>query len=122
MLLADLIQGQPNPWRELYDPNPVPIAGATRQVAENLNVAARFIADRFLSEASSLSEVGAGEGKIVDINGEKVAVYRHRTGATHALDCGHSGCIVHWNSAEKSWDFPWGALQPHRQGDLRSAD
>lgn len=108
VLLADLIQGKPNPWRELYDPNRVPIAGATRLVAENLDVAARFIADRFVSEASSLSEVGAGQGKIVDMNGEKVAVYRDMTGAIYALSpvCAHSGCIVHWNSAEKSWDCP----------------
>ncbi len=94
MLLADLIQGKPNPWRELYDPNRVPIAGATRLLTENLDVAARFIADRFLSEASCLSEVGAGQGKIVDIIAVAILV---RT--LMAWGMGHSA----WGIAHQGW-------------------
>jgi len=38
----------------------------------------------------------------------KVAVYRDEKGTTHehSAVCGHLGCIVHWNSAEKTWDCP----------------
>jgi Rieske Fe-S protein len=38
----------------------------------------------------------------------KVAVYRDESGKLHQRSavCGHLGCIVHWNAAEKSWDCP----------------
>ncbi|MBD1936812.1 FAD-dependent oxidoreductase [Microcoleus sp. FACHB-68] len=108
MLLADLVQGKPNPWRDVYDPNRVPVAGASRLMTENLNVATHLIADRFKSDASRLSEVRPNEGKIVDVNGEKLAIYRDEAGTIHALSpvCSHATCIVHWNNTEKSWDCP----------------
>ena len=38
----------------------------------------------------------------------KVAVYKSETGQVTQLSavCPHLGGIVHWNSAEKSWDCP----------------
>jgi Rieske Fe-S protein len=38
----------------------------------------------------------------------KLAVYRGEGGALHALSavCTHLGCIVHWNSLERTWDCP----------------
>ena len=49
-----------------------------------------------------------GEGRVVEIGGEKAAVYRDESGAVHAVSpvCTHALCIVHWNGAEKSWDCP----------------
>ena len=44
--------------------------------------------------------VGAGLGQR--------AVYRDDEGNLHALSarCTHLGCIVNWNSAERTWDCP----------------
>ena len=55
-----------------------------------------------------VSEVPAGEGRVVEIGGEKAAVYRDASGAVQAVSpiCTHAGCVVHWNTAEKSWDCP----------------
>ena len=38
----------------------------------------------------------------------KVAAYRDEAGALRCLSpvCPHLGCIVHWNSYDKSWDCP----------------
>jgi Rieske Fe-S protein len=57
---------------------------------------------------TALSEVASGEGKLVTINGEKIAAYRDDQGAIHAVSavCPHLGCILAWNSTEKSWDCP----------------
>ena len=37
-----------------------------------------------------------------------VAVYKDERGAVSACSavCTHMGCVVHWNSAERSWDSP----------------
>ncbi|MBD2086325.1 FAD-dependent oxidoreductase [Coleofasciculus sp. FACHB-542] len=110
MLTSDLILGRTNPWSDLYDPNRANIlASAQRFVTENLGVAKHFVADRlFKSEGNEPSDVAPGEGKILDINGKKYAVYRDETDYLCSLSpvCTHAGCIVDWNNAEKTWDCP----------------
>jgi nucleotide-binding universal stress UspA family protein len=58
--------------------------------------------------AQNLSEIGPGEGGIVESGVQKVAVYRDGSGAVHALSakCTHMGCTVKWNPAERTWDCP----------------
>jgi Rieske Fe-S protein len=42
----------------------------------------------------------------MEVDGEKVTVYRHERGALRALSATrtHMGCIVQWNGAAQSWD------------------
>ncbi|MBM7118404.1 FAD-dependent oxidoreductase [Archangium primigenium] len=110
MILSDAILGRDNPYAALYDATRVkPAAGARDFVQENADVAFHFVADRLSRpDARDLSEVPAGEGRIVEVEGEKVAVYRDDGGGVHAVSpvCTHLGCHVHWNTAERSWDCP----------------
>jgi Rieske Fe-S protein len=54
------------------------------------------------------TEIGKGEGGIVSVDGNKVAVFRDDNGEVHALSakCTHMGCTVGWNSADRTWDCP----------------
>jgi Rieske Fe-S protein len=53
------------------------------------------------------SEIPQGEGKVVEINGQKVAVYNDSgTLKAHSTVCPHLQCDVEWNASEKSWDCP----------------
>ena len=110
MILTDSLLGRQNPYAELYDATRVkPAAGAKDFVQENAEVAFHFVADRLAKpEASDLSEVPPGEGRILELEGQKVAVYKEEGGAVHAVSpvCTHLGCHVHWNKAERSWDCP----------------
>ena len=38
----------------------------------------------------------------------KIAAYRDDSGMVHEVSalCTHLGCVVHWNTVEKSWDCP----------------
>jgi nucleotide-binding universal stress UspA family protein/nitrite reductase/ring-hydroxylating ferredoxin subunit len=58
--------------------------------------------------AQSLAEIAPGEGGIVVSGDHKVAVFRDRSGAVHALSakCTHMGCTVKWNAAQATWDCP----------------
>jgi Rieske Fe-S protein len=49
-----------------------------------------------------------GEGKVLKLNGEKIAAYRDADGKVtkHSAVCTHLGCIVRWNQAEETWDCP----------------
>ncbi|MBN8228655.1 FAD-dependent oxidoreductase [Corallococcus macrosporus] len=110
MVLSDLILGNQNPYAALYEPGRVkPKAGAKDFIQENAEVAFRFVADRLSKpDGHQLADVAPGEGKILEVDGRKVAVYREEDGTPHAVSpvCTHLGCHVHWNNAERTWDCP----------------
>jgi len=112
MLVSDLITGVANPWADLFDPKRVHFKDSvTDFVRENSSFPAHIVKDRVLSldvDTKSTDEVKAGEGKIVETNGRKLACYRDDAGVLHAVSpiCTHMRCDVAWNAAEKSWDCP----------------
>ncbi|HZW21472.1 FAD-dependent oxidoreductase [Noviherbaspirillum sp.] len=110
MLIADHIAGRQNPFADLYTPRRfTPLKSAGTFLRENLNVASYYVKDYIKGgEVTQLSEVPRGEGRIVDLAGDKLAVYRDDAYQLHVLSpvCTHLKCIVHWNQAERSWDCP----------------
>jgi Rieske Fe-S protein len=110
MIITDEIVGKPNKWSKTYDASRLtPLASAKEFVKENINVAAELIKDWIAKEdAKHFSEVVAGNGKIMEVNGKKCAVHRDYAGNLNVVSaiCPHMGCIVHWNEAETSWDCP----------------
>ena len=66
------------------------------------------------------TEIDKGEGGIVSVDGEKVAVYRNDDGELVAMSakCTHMGCTVGWNSGEKTWDCPCHGSRYHPTGEV----
>lgn len=110
VLVSDIILGKENPYEKLLSPSRLkPISGFTEFVKENADVAYHFVADRFGAEIiKSTNELAKNEGKIVEFDGDKLALYKDETGKVTALNpvCTHAGCIVNWNPTEKTWDCP----------------
>ncbi|HEV7618562.1 MAG TPA: FAD-dependent oxidoreductase [Burkholderiaceae bacterium] len=110
IILADEITGTGSPFSELYSPRRfTPLKSAKNFFKENLNVASFYIKDYAQGAAAKkLAEVAPGEGELVDVDGDKMAVYRDESGRLYILSpvCMHLKCIVHWNRAERSWDCP----------------
>jgi glycine/D-amino acid oxidase-like deaminating enzyme/nitrite reductase/ring-hydroxylating ferredoxin subunit len=109
LILSDAILDRSNPWAELYDSTRLPrVRGLGRLAKENANVGTRWISDRLPGRRGTIDDIPAGEGRIVDLNGERAAVYKDEQGALTALSptCTHLGCIVSWNTAERTWDCP----------------
>jgi glycine/D-amino acid oxidase-like deaminating enzyme/nitrite reductase/ring-hydroxylating ferredoxin subunit len=108
ILLTDLIMGRENEWATLYDPSRITLRAAGEFTKENLNVAAQFIDFVTPGEVDAVEAITPGEGAIIRRGLEKVAVYVDEAGAAHERSaiCRHLGCIVAWNSDEKTWDCP----------------
>ena len=110
MMLTDIILGRANPWLSVFDARRLEIGASVESlVKENLNVASRFIGDRFRRAGpGSPGELRPGEGAVVDHHGEKVAAYRAVDGSVTAVSarCTHMGCLVDFNPAERTWDCP----------------
>jgi glycine/D-amino acid oxidase-like deaminating enzyme/nitrite reductase/ring-hydroxylating ferredoxin subunit len=109
-ILSDLVQEKENKYADLFKPSRVkPIDSLPDIAKENADVAYHFIADRFnIPETDSLNKLAPGTGKLVELDGKKIAAYKDEKGVLHALSpvCTHTGCIVNWNGEEKSWDCP----------------
>lgn len=108
LLLGDLITGKPNRWATAYAPDRGPIRGAMRFAGENLNTMVQYADYLRLGEVSSVDEIPAGRGAVIRQGLKLLAVYRDADGTLHehSAVCPHRGGIVHWNSAEHSWDCP----------------
>ena len=110
MMAHDRATGRNNPWARLFDPGRTTIVGGTWDyIKENIDYPYYLLRDRFTgADARTLRAVRRGEGRIVELDGRKVAVYRTERGKTALLSptCTHMGCQVAWNDAEHTWDCP----------------
>jgi Rieske Fe-S protein len=108
MLLTDLLQGRKNAWEDLYSPSRVTLRAVADYASENLNVAGQYADYVTAGEIKSVDELTPGQGAIMREGLSKLAVYRDEGGTVHKLSavCPHLGCIVAWNSTEKTWDCP----------------
>lgn len=123
MLITDQIMGRDCPWVQLYDPSrkSLRVRGILEFAAENINVAAQYGSD-YLSggDVGSAEEIAPGEGAVMGLGPKKVAVYKDEQGQLHKRSalCAHLGCIVTWNSVEKSWDCPCHGSRYDRYGEV----
>lgn len=110
MMMSDAILNRRNPWTALFDPGRTAVTtGAWEYLKENVDYPYYLIRDRFAgAEGRSLRAVKRGEGKVLELNGSKVAAFRDETGAVtlRSATCTHMGCLVGWNAAERTWDCP----------------
>ena len=110
MIAVDGILGRPNPWTELFDITRKNVrGGAWDYVLENKDYPYYLIRDRFAgADGRTLRSVKRGEGKILELSGQRAAVYRDESGESIVRSpvCTHLGCEVSWNSAERTWDCP----------------
>lgn len=109
-ILSDIVLGIKNKYEDIFSTSRIkPIDGFAEFVKENADVAYHFIADRLsIHETDSLKRLQNDSGKVVEVDGKKIAAYRDQNGNIYALNpvCTHAGCIVNWNQEEKSWDCP----------------
>lgn len=110
LLLASLVRGRAHPWAELFDSGRLkPARSAGPFLKENVDYPTYLVRDRLARpKGRSPSDVRRGGGKVLLVDGERVAVSRDEKGAVRAVSavCTHMGCLVRWNGAERSWDCP----------------
>jgi glycine/D-amino acid oxidase-like deaminating enzyme/nitrite reductase/ring-hydroxylating ferredoxin subunit len=109
IMARDWVEGLANPWTDLFDVRRKKLSATWDYLRENKDYPF-YLAKGLLAaaEASNPEAVPTGEGRIVRVDGHKVAVHRDEKGELHVCSavCPHLGCIVEWNGAEKTWDCP----------------
>jgi glycine/D-amino acid oxidase-like deaminating enzyme/nitrite reductase/ring-hydroxylating ferredoxin subunit len=110
MMAVDAALHRYNPWQKLFDPSRKQVSGGIwDSIKQNAEYPYYLIRDRLApTEGDSPADVAPGEGKIISLDGRKVAAFRNAAGKLSLCSpvCTHLKCIVDWNNAEQTWDCP----------------
>lgn len=108
MAVTDMILDRPNAWADLYNPARKATHALGEFVKEQANTLAQYKDLLTGGEVNDVNEIRPGEGAVIRQGTTKLAVYRDEASALHVRSaiCTHLGCVVNWNSAERSWDCP----------------
>lgn len=110
MMAADAILERKNPWSDLFAPGRRKLKGGVWDyIKENIDYPYYYLKDRLTgAQGQSVRNLKRGEGKVLNLDGQRVAAYRDAAGhvVTRSPLCTHMGCLVNWNKAESTWDCP----------------
>lgn len=108
MLVSDLILGRENPLAEVYDPTRLATQSITEAVPEIVSSTLPYVDWITSGDVDSVDDIKNGEGAIIRQGVKKIAAYRDEDGKIfkRSAVCTHMGCIVRFNSTEKTWDCP----------------
>jgi glycine/D-amino acid oxidase-like deaminating enzyme/nitrite reductase/ring-hydroxylating ferredoxin subunit len=124
VMMSDAILQRSNPWTDLFDPDRKALGLALwNYVKENIDYPYYMIRDRFTAGAAqTVRSIKRGHGCVVERSGQKVAAYRDARGAisVRSAVCTHMGCLVTWNTADRTWDCPCHGSRFTPTGDVIS--
>jgi nitrite reductase/ring-hydroxylating ferredoxin subunit len=124
MMMRDRFLDRPNTWTTLLAVGRSPFHGGVwRYLRENLDYPYYLLRDRMApADSGSIDDLAAGEGRIMKVDGNRVAAYRDTAGKVSMLSpvCTHLKCIVHWNRADRTWDCPCHGSRFHPTGEVLS--
>ncbi|KQW99601.1 FAD-dependent oxidoreductase [Flavobacterium sp. Root420] len=108
MIICDSIMGIKNKYEDLYNPSRITLKIAVDFAKEVCNMASQYVDWITTSDLKNTADLPAGEGGVISSGLKRIAVYRDYDNSLKAFSavCPHLGCIVNWNSDEKSFDCP----------------
>jgi glycine/D-amino acid oxidase-like deaminating enzyme/nitrite reductase/ring-hydroxylating ferredoxin subunit len=108
MLVSDLILGKENAWEAVYEPSRIATQSIVEAVPEIIDSTVPYVDWLTGGDVSSVDEIKNGEGAIIRQGASKIAAYRDENGKLfqRSAVCTHMGCIVRFNTSEKTWDCP----------------
>lgn len=114
-------------YTDLFSPARIkPIAGFKNFISQNIETAQNLISRLMPGnklQKGELKKIAPAEGKVVQINGQKVGVYKNENGTVSAVKavCTHMGCGITFNTTERSWDCSCHGTRYNTEGDVLTA-
>lgn len=109
MILGDMVEEKENENAPVFAPHRMKISNIKTNLMHNIKNYVKYrTKTTFETAHDSLSSMKKGEGKIIEVEGEKRAVYMDNSEHFHMISakCPHLGCQLEWNPSETSWDCP----------------
>jgi len=109
MMISDMISGKKNPFEDVYSPERINVVPTAKNlIIDGATMTASLIKENLTIPQKELSEVKNGSGAVINLNDEKVGVYKDQNGKTYVVStkCPHLGCELQWNKNDLTWDCP----------------
>ena len=120
-IITDKILGEKNEYEEIFKATRVEpiknIKEMTNMVKESVN---SLVVKKLEVPDEEANQIQEGEGKIVEVNGQKIGIYKDKDGQVYKVNpiCKHLGCELTWNNLEKTWDCPCHGSRYDYKGNL----
>ena len=120
-IITDKILGEENEYENVFKSTrlePIKnIKEVTNIVKESVN---SLVVKKLEVPQEEANQIQNGEGKIVEVNGQKIGVYKDEEGQIYKVNpiCKHLGCELSWNNLEKTWDCPCHGSRYDYKGNL----
>lgn len=108
-IITDLICGKDNKYEYLFRPSRLkPIKNMDEMKNMLVQSTNSLLLNKLKSANMDFDEIHNDSGSIIEINNEKVGIYKSPDGKIYAVKpiCTHLGCLLSWNDVDKTWDCP----------------
>lgn len=108
-IIVDKIEGKGSIYDEIFKSTrlkPITNKGEMKNIV--VKSGKGLIKNRIKEEKLEVKDIANDDGGIIEIDEEKIGVYKDDKGEIYCIKpvCPHLGCILEWNSADKTWDCP----------------
>ena len=120
-IITDKILGEENPYEEIFKSTRMEPIKNRKEMANMVKESVNSLLVKKLDvPQEEANQIQNGEGKIVEINGKKIGIYKDEEGKIYKVNpvCRHLGCELSWNNLEKTWDCPCHGSRYDYEGHL----
>lgn len=120
-IITDKILGEKNIYEEIFKSTRLE---PVKNIKEISNMAKEgfnsLVIKKLELPKETINQIRNGEGKIVEINNQKVGIYKDERGEIYKINptCKHLGCELSWNNLDKTWDCPCHGSRYDYKGNL----
>ena len=108
-IITDMIIGRKNIYEDIFISTRVEPVKNRQEVGNMLKeTVSSLVLKKFELPEREQASLKNEEGKIIEIEGEKVGAYKDKEGRIYTIvpKCAHLGCELSWNNLDKTWDCP----------------
>ena len=108
-IITDMIIGRKNRYEDIFISTRVEPVKNRQEVGNMLKeTVSSLVLKKFELPESEQASLKNEEGKIIEIEGQKVGAYKDKEGRIYTIvpKCAHLGCELSWNNLDKTWDCP----------------
>ncbi|MBR2240647.1 MAG: FAD-dependent oxidoreductase [Clostridia bacterium] len=109
MIISDMISENENKYADIYEATRLEPIKNIKEFGNMIKESTySLLINKIKPAKDEFDAIPLGDGGIIEIDGDKVGVYKKENGEIYAVKpyCGHLGCLVTWNNLEKTWDCP----------------
>lgn len=108
-IVTDKILGKENKFENIFSATRMhPIKNRWEMKNIIKQSASSLLFEKLKSFPNQILSIENDNGKIIEIKGDKIGVYKDSDGNIFAVNpiCTHLGCLLSWNNVDKTWDCP----------------